>query len=242
MSGQRYYKGWPGPGPGGSQVLTMSQVRGNKLMDSIGYRLYDTARVKAGVAIPTNEFELFAIAVGQQTAGINFATQYAKTSMDTNLRTGGQIPKDHFFRVESLQCKVVISGATDTTYGASGPGTELPTNPAEAAAVASVNLQDSIAEALTLTFRVSNKDYESGTADLFPSAYGISGFAGGGSETNYESVSNNGFGRPYRFPVPRDLDSLRDLRVLGQFAYGITPTRNFRIKLILEGLLWRPIQ
>jgi hypothetical protein len=105
----------------------MSQVQGNKLLDAFGHRMYDTIRVKAGVALPTSEFEFFAITIGQQTAGLNFATQYAKSEMDTNLRTGGQLPKDHFFRISSMQLKIIISGATDTAYGAAGAATEMPT-------------------------------------------------------------------------------------------------------------------
>lgn len=235
----KYWTGWPG-----QRLVEPGKV------DAIGYRLYDTFRVKAGTAIPTTPFQFFTTPLGQRTAGLNFATTYAKNLQDTNMRSTQQLPKGQFFRIGSMQIRCTITGSTDTTYGSSGPGTELPTDPAYAVAVASTNMVAAILEASFYTFKVATKDYEQGRGDMFPCFYGYSGFAGGGADPNisgaelstFESVTNNGFGKPWIFPIPRDIDQLRDFSVQGEFAYELTPRRNFTLTCILEGLLLRPVQ
>lgn len=242
-----YWQGYPG------QRLVAANM-----VDAIGFRLYDTFRIKAGTAIPTTPFEFFQSPLGTRVAGLNFATTYAKNLQDTNMKTNQTLPKGQFFRIGSMQIMITPVGSTDTTYGSSGPGTELPTDPSYAVAVASTNLTVATAQASFYTFRVAEKNYEQGRGDMFPPAYGYCGFAGGGATPNtvddagaqsdpaltstFESVTNIGFGRPWIFPIPRDIDQLRDFGVQGQFAYELTPSRNMTITCILEGLLLRPVQ
>jgi hypothetical protein len=215
--------------------------------DAYGYRLYDTVRVKGGVAIPTSPFNFFTIPNGQQTAGLNFAATYIKSDIDTNGEAAGQIPKGQFFDIHSMQIRIIETGAKDTSYGSSGAGTELPTDATPLSAVSASNESKMILEASFYTFHVGNKDYESGKGLHFPSPYGISGFAGGpiqGESDNVDvvAITNNGFGRPYRFPVQRSLDGLRQFKVVGSFAYPITPVANFNIECCLEGILYRDVQ
>ncbi len=237
-----------GPGPQGSPVLTMNGIKsptGAFYKDAFGYRLYDTFRIKAGTALNTSTFLFFQIPIGQQQAGLNFTTQYAKTLIDTNMQSAGQIQKGRLFVIHSMQIRLIESGATDTTYGSSGAGTEMPTAPAGAAAVSLVNEEKALLEGGFATFQVDNRDFEQGKFIHFPSSYGISGFAGGGipgtSNTDAVAVANNGFGRPYRFPIPRYIDGLRQFQVQAQFAYAITPTRNSNLECCLEGMLYRDI-
>lgn len=239
-----------GPGQGGAPMLTLDDYRGQlppglTLKDAYGYRLYDTFRIKAGTALPTSTFYFFQTPIGQQQAGLNFATQYAKTKIDTNMQSAGQIQKGRLFVVHSMQVRLIESGATDTTYGSSGAGTEMPTAPAGSAAVSLVNEEKALLEGGFCTFQVDNRDFEEGKFIHFPSPYGISGFAGGGipgtTNTDTVAVANNGFGRPYRFPLPRYIDGLRQFQVAFQFAYAITPTRNSNLELCLEGLLYRSV-
>jgi len=235
---------WRGPGPGGSPSLTLSNVpvNGQTVKDTLGYRLYDTYRVKAGTAVSLSEFIFFQIPRGQQQAGQNFATQYTKTLIDTNMDAAGQLQKGRFFVISSIQCRIITTGATDTTYGSSGPGTEMPTDPTGAASVGAANLEKAILEAGFMTFKVDNRDYEQGKMIHFPSPYGISGFAGAGvSTTDAVAIANNGFGRPYRLPIERRIDGLRQFNVTGQFAYAFTPQRNFNIEVCLEGYLYRDV-
>ncbi len=237
-----------GPGPGGSATLTMAGVpapNGQVFKDAYGYRLYDTWRIKAGTALPTNQFFFFQIPLGSTQPGLNFATTYSKTKIDTNMQSNGQIQKGRLFVIHSMQIRLIESGATDTTYGSSGAGTEMPTAPAGAAAVSAVNEEKALLEGGFATFQVDNRDYEEGKFIHFPSPYGISGFAGGGipgtSNTDAVAVANNGFGRPYRFPLPRYIDGLRQFQVAFQFAYAITPTRNSNLECCLEGFLYRDV-
>lgn len=242
------YGKYKGPGYAGAPALTMAAVKapdGSLWKDAYGLRLYDTFRIKAGTVLPTSQFLFFQQPLGSQQAGLNFAAQYAKTLMDTNMQSNGQIQKGRLFVVHSMQIRLIESGATDTTYGSAGAGTEMPTAPAGAAAVSAVNEEKALLEAGFVTFQVDNRDFEQGKFIHFPSPYGISGFAGGGvpgtTNTDTVAVANNGFGRPYRFPIPRYLDGLRQFQVAGQFGYGITPTRNANLECCLEGFLYRDV-
>lgn len=241
-----------GVGPGGMPSLTLDSYtytnRDGQQMtfkDAYGYRLYDTWRIKAGTAIPTSEFQFFQIPQGGQQTGLNFATQYPKTVIDTNIKAAGQIQKGRLFRIISMQVRLLETGATDTTYGSSGVGTELPTAPAGAAAVSVANEFQALMEGSFYTFQVDDRDYEQGKGSHFPSPYGYSGFAGGGipgtSNTDTVAIVNNGFGRFYQFPVIRNIDGLRQFSVAFQFPYAITPTRNSRLECCLEGLLYRSV-
>jgi len=235
-----------GPG-GGDPSLTLDYYNipgGNKrFKDALGLRLYDRARFKSGQPIPTQPILFFTVPLGQEAQVVNNPSEkYLKTLIDTNLESAGQLSKGREFIVHSVQAEVVVTGATDTAYGSSGPSTELPTDPTAANAVSATNLQNAILRSAYLKFIVGEKEYETGLLIHFPSPYGISGFAGGGSTNNFESVANNGFGRPYRLPVPRHIDGLRSFRVEVAFLNGFTPTRNFSIVVTLEGLLLRPVQ
>lgn len=241
-----------GVGPGDMPSLTLDSYtytnRDGQQMtfkDAYGYRLYDTWRIKAGTVIPTSEFQFFQIPQGGQQTGLNFATQYPKTVIDTNIKAAGQIQKGRLFRIISMQIRLLETGSTDTTYGASGVGTELPTAPAGAATVSVTNEFQALMEGSFYTFQVDDRDYEQGKGAHFPSPYGYSGFAGGGipgtANTDTVAIVNNGFGRFYQFPVIRNIDGLRQFAVAFQFPYGITPTRNSRLECCLEGLLYRSV-
>jgi hypothetical protein len=209
--------------------------------------MYDTFRIKAGTALNTSPFTFFQTPIGQQQAGLNFTTQYAKTFIDTNMKQAGQIQKGRLFRIISMQVRIVETGATDTTYGSSGAGTEMPTAPTGAAVVSATNEIKALMEGSYYTFNVDDRDFEQGKGVHFPSPYGFSGFAGSGAPggsgagTDAIAVVNNGFGRYYQFPVIRNIDGLRHFDVSGQFAYAITPTRNCNIECCLEGLMYRSV-
>lgn len=238
-----------GPGPGGRPVLTMDgiPVQGNMLKDALGYRLYDTVRVQAGNAITTNPFLFFQIPQGNLTGGLNFTTQYAKGVIDTNMEVGSFLSKGRLFEVSSIQCRVNVTGATDTTYGSSGAATQMPTNALGAAVVSAANEEKEIVEAMSMKFVIDNRDFEEGKLIHFPSNYGFSGFAGSGAPggsgagTDAIAIVNNGFGRSYRLPTPRIIDGLRRFTVVMTPGYSFTPNRNFNIEVTLEGLLWRPV-
>jgi hypothetical protein len=237
-----------GPGPGSRPVNTLDNYRAQNGMvfkDAYGERLYDTFRVKAGTVLPTNQFRFFQIPLGGQQAGLNFAAQYAKSEIDTNIQQAGQIQKGRYFEIISMQIRVIDTGASSTAFGASGPGTELVTSPAGAATVSGAQEEKTILESLIVEFELDNRTYEKGKAVHFPSPYGMSGFAGGGipgtANTDAFAVVNNGFGRFYQFPVIRALDGLRGFAVNFNFGYPWTPVNNFNIECCLEGLMYRSV-
>ena len=93
-----------------------------------------------------------------------------------------------------------------------------------------------------LVFVVGDKNYETGLLKHFPSAYGMSGFAGFGVSTGYEAAVNNGFGRAWRLPVEREIPPLTRFGVDVKFEYALVPTRAFVLRVLLEGIMWRPVQ
>jgi hypothetical protein len=199
-----------GPGPGGIPPLTLDgfdpqtgSYRDKNggitvFKDAFGARIYDTWRIKAGTALPTNQFRFFQTALGGQTAGLNFTTQFQKTEIDTNLEQPGAIQKGRLFRVISMQIRLIETGATDTTYGSSGVGTEMPTAPTGAAVVSATNEIKALLEGSFYFFQIDDRRFEVGKGVHFPSPYGFSGFAGSGAPggsgagTDAEAVVNNG--------------------------------------------------
>jgi hypothetical protein len=211
--------------------------------DAFGCRLYDRKRFKAGAAVPTTPTRFFAIGLGQSDFVVNATTeQYSKSKVDTNMVAGGQLTAGQFFVCQSIQAVVTVTAATDTTYPTSGAGTELPTNTVAAAAIAASNLTNAILNQAHCTFVCGSKEYESGLLIHFPSRYGISGYAGFGVSTNFEGAVNNGFGAPYELPIEREIPPLVNFGVDVQFVQALTIDRQFTITMVLEGIIYRPVQ
>jgi len=224
---------------------------GARLASFYGLRLYDTARVTAGTAFNSSEFELFATPVGQQTTEMNGTTSYVKSKIDTNMSVSRQLPASQEAWITSIQVRVLISGSLDdsTQTGANlGLANNPGTGPNVVAAddILATNLAQAALEGIYLRFSYNQTTFEEGPLCLFPSRYGVSGYAGGvltatksdsaASIVQNETAVNNGFGFVYRLPVYRHIESLYQFNVTLQALNTFTPTRNFRIQTILEGL------
>jgi len=215
-----------------------------------GERLYDTARVAAGTALPLNEFPLFANPVGTQQTELNGSTQYTKTKLDTNMKTSRQLPAGQFAWITSIQARVMVSGQLDDS-AQTGNNLGLANAPGSGASavaaddIIAVNLAQAAYESIVATFNYQSTDFESAPLWGFPSRYGVSGVSGGfmyvpttagtGIGQN-ETILNNGFGGVWTLPVVRQIDSLYQFAVNLQALNNFVPTRNFRIQLILEGV------
>lgn len=223
---------------------------GARLASFYGLRLYDTARVAAGTAFNSSEFEQFAIPIGNQSTEMNGTTQYTKSRIDTNMSVSRQLPQSQEAWITSIQVRVLVSGLLDdsTQTGANlglanAPGTGSTIVAGDD--VAAVNLAQAAFESIYMRFSYNQTVFEEGPLYLFPSRYGVSGFAGGfayvpgtaGTTIAQNEVAvNNGFGYVYRLPVFRHIESLYQFNVTLQAINTFTPTRNFRIQTILEGL------
>lgn len=223
---------------------------GARLASFYGLRLYDVARVTAGTAFNSNEFELFATPVGQQTTEMNGTTQYTKTKIDTNMSVSRQLPASQEAWITSIQVRVLISGNLDVT-SQTGNNLGLANNPGLATSltapmdVQATNLAQAAFESIYLKFSYNQTTFEEGPLYLFPSRYGVSGYSGqvnvtpnaaGTGVIQNETAVNNGFGYVYRLPIFRHIESLYQFNVTLQALNTFTPTRNFRIQVILEGL------
>lgn len=223
---------------------------GARLASFYGLRLYDVARVAAGSAFNSNEFELFATPVGQQTTEMNGTTQYTKTKIDTNMSVSRQLPASQEAWITSIQVRVLISGNLDVT-SQTGNNLGLANNPGLATSltapmdVQATNLAQAAFESIYLKFSYNQTTFEEGPLYLFPSRYGVSGYSGqvnvtpnaaGTGVIQNETAVNNGFGYVYRLPIFRHIESLYQFNVTLQALNTFTPTRNFRIQVILEGL------
>jgi hypothetical protein len=218
-------------------------LKGKLPKDAFGVRVYDSFRLKAGQATTTNEFRFFTTPVGQQAFVLNAPTEaYAKTRFDTNMSASGLLEQGQMLVIRSMQIQVVIPSQTDTTYPTSGPATELASNPAAAAAVSGVNLMTSVLDQTYFQFYAGEHGYEEGPGWMWPSNYGMSGFAGFGISTDFEGVANNGFGRAWPLPIERQIPALTTFYVLGQFIQALTISRNCVLRCILEGIKFRPVQ
>lgn len=243
MSGRQW--AYPQGKPVGLQINEQvnRELKGQLPADAFGIRVYDTWRVKAGAAVPTNDFYFFQNPVGTSQSVLNAAGEsYIKNLQDTNVFASGMQEQGQVLLINSMQVQVVIPSQTDTTYPTSGPATELASNPAAAAAVSGVNLMTAVLDQTFFVFKVSEAEYESGPGWMFPSEYGISGFAGFGSATDFEGASNNGFGRKWEFPVQRMIPALTTYSVKCNFLQATTMTRNFVVRVILEGIKFRRVQ
>jgi len=223
---------------------------GARLASFYGLRLYDVARVAAGTAFNSSEFELFATPVGQQTTEMNGSTQYTKSRIDTNMSVSRQLPASQEAWITSIQVRVLISGNLDVTTQtganlglANNPG--LGTSLTAAMDAQATNLAQAALESIYLKFSYNQTAFEEGPLYLFPSRYGISGYSGpvnvtpnaaGTGVIQNETAVNNGFGYVYRLPVYRHIESLYQFNATLQALNTFTPTRNFRIQVILEGL------
>ena len=221
-----------------------------QLKSFYGLRLYDTARVAAGAALNSSEFSLFANPVGSQQTELNGTTQYTKSKLDTNMDNARQLPAGQFAWITSIQARVIVSGSLDNTTQ-TGANLGLANDPGEgsdivaADDVQAVNLAQAAYESIYASFSYNQTKFEEGPLYLFPSRYGMSGFSGnaayipgtaGTTIMQNETVVNNGFGMVFTLPIVRQIDSLYTFAVTLQALNTFTPTRNFRIQIILEGL------
>ncbi len=228
----------------------VAAVPTNQMQDVRRRQLFDTARFKAGIAMPSNTIELFQVPVGQTTAVANDPTaQYQKRRFDCSQNGPNVIKSGYAFRILSIQAQVLTLGNLPATTGTGNnvtldiqPGGPIGTT-AAGAITQSPRLLQAILNTITLeTEFVTEKRSEEGLLLFFPTSYGVSGSAGNGSSTIDNTFVQNGFGREEELVFPRDLRSLDNVNVRLYCDVPFIATEDFQIRIILDGIEFRPVQ
>ncbi len=204
--------------------------------DTVSHELYDTAILKGGQTLTKDDYELFTVPVGQQSSALNDATAiFTKTEEHTNLTTAKRLSHGRAFSVFGMYANVTITGNPDVADDEFG-ATANP-NAAVEGTVSAVNLLADLQHLIGFSFTSDETKFERGKLRRFTSPQGISGFAGNSANN---VVANNGMGRGYRLPVPRDIYGDRDFGIVMRVFRNIVIPRTVRIEFILDGFLIRP--
>lgn len=233
---------------GGAPRLTLDQVAPKEfaqvkagLKDAVNYRLYDSLLIDgAAAAVSANPQRLFQVGVGQSASTMVAGTAYTKTLQHTNMTQAGQLPAGQTFLVNSIQAVVIQTGAWIASQTAPS-GDDATASTVEGDWGLKAILQSGI-----LTLTIGDKDYEQAPLLMFPSKYGISGFAATATTattvTNTIAALNNGFGNPYQCLIPHRIDSSRHFEVKIQFPGATVISNKYFIQVVLEGVLFRSVQ
>lgn len=232
---------------GGPPRLAMPS---DKYQDVMRYEIYDTLRFVRGFPVKAAALQLFAIQLGQQTQAANAPhLSYSKLECDTNLKNPRQLPKGKTFLLDSIQ--VDILNVAGHAYNQTGEGVSYDTDhtrPVTEIGSATQLVKHLMDTVILRTTFGSDKDYETGLLKFFPSAYGMSGFAGGvtGSGQNlphhFESAVQNGFGRARQLLTPRRIEGQENFEAVIEPNIPFVPDQDFQIRVILSGVQSRQVQ
>jgi hypothetical protein len=245
--GQINVPGKPATFQGGYPVVNVPTTQ---MQDIRRRQLFDTARFKAGLAMPSDPIRLFQVAQGQQTQIANDATvTYTKRKFDCSQNGPNVIKSGYAFRILSIQAQVLTLGNLPATTGTGNnvtldiqPGGPIGTT-APGAITQAPRLMQAILNTITLeTEFVTEKLAETGLLLFFPTPYGISGAAGTGNALIDSTFVNNGFGREEELVFPRDLKSLDNVNVTLYAEVPFIATEDFQIRIIFDGIEFRPVQ
>lgn len=218
--------------------------------------LYDTKYAVAGTAVNGGDVLFFQQQLGQQdTLMNNAAVSFTKTYADTNMQQSGILERGTLMIVTSLQAQISIPNNLDQSLQSSGNTTQpLITGLAEAAVTASSGalvggLWHAITEVGYVSLKVGNNRFEEGLLSHFPCEFGASGFNAAVQNGTVvatdipviDGIINNGFGLPRTFIYPRTIEPGQAFNCKLNFYNNFNPSRNFRIRLILRGLILRDV-
>ena len=205
--------------------------------DTVSHGLYDTAILKGGGAILTkDDYELFTQPIGAQSAALNdAASTFTKTEEHTNISEARRLSHGRAFSVFGMYANLTVVGNADVADSEFG-ATANP-NVAVEGTISAVSLLQDLQHCVGFSFVSDETKFERGKLRRFTSPQGISGFAGSSANN---TVANNGMGRGYRLPVPRDIFGDRDFGVVMRVFRNIIIPRTVRIEFVLDGFLLRP--
>lgn len=230
--------------------ISEDRAAGNdgRLVSLYGDVLYDSFRILSGT-LAEGEYDLFSTPKGQQATPLNggAAAAYRKTLAQTNMTSANQLPGGNEFWAVNMQVYLALSGLLDDTTNPDGsvisPGIESAAVAADA--VNATNLMQTLQENISVTFYINGTEFEGGPIGLFPSRFGISGYAAnfayipGAAGTTIginETGINNGFGVPRELPIVRHIPPLTQFGVKLRVHSTFTMTRIVNAKVAFEGI------
>lgn len=231
-------------------------LRGRDPKQIVDGCLYDTKYFVAGTAVNSADIYFFQQQLAQQDAiGNNAAVTFQKQLCDTNMVQSGQLERGTTMIVTSLQAQISIPNNLDLSLQSAGNTTQpLITGLAEGATTATSgalvgSLWHAITEAGYVTWKVGPNRFEEGMLSHFPSEFGASGFNAAVQNGTVvatdipviDGVVNNGFGVPRTLIYPRTIEPGQNFNVKLNFYNLFNPSRNFRIRLLLRGLILRDV-
>lgn len=220
---------------------------GSVPLEFLRYNLYSSVALAGGGATPLpRQIECFNYLRGQTVPGAGGAA-IAATAYHTNMQAVRTLPKPKTFVLETLRTLIVpldfASGSpavTDDTVGAANANLDQ---------VDDITL---ITQALTLNFRIGEKDYVDAPLYMIPSNIGIAGVsamahANAAGVSTAQRVAINTAGRAWDFarrgrpPVLWNQQTFRcELSAL--WATNPSPVDSLLLFVILGGILGREIQ
>lgn len=234
---------------------TISQfvsANGGRLASINGVCLYDTLRIDAGV-LPAREFIFFQNGVGQQQGLFVAGTSYTKQEIDVDPWVkNGMLSKGYEALIWSIQVQINTVASLDESVQTSGNAVNLTLDPGiisgEAAtdAVKQANVLRAFQEGTYFELFVNNTAFEHGTADRFPTAYGIGGgiaLAGTVAAPAGDGALTNGLSWAYQMPVTRHIpeQTTFGVRMKVQNAFTLLNSGPVRVRVRLEGIGVQPI-
>jgi hypothetical protein len=202
--------------------------------------LYDTIILKGGQVLPKgDDYVLFAKPIGEQSRYATAdGTLYTVTEEHTSQTEARRLGAGRAFVVTGMYANIQIGGSTDTADDegatAATPANSTPTG----TEINAVGLMLDLQHLLGFQLESDETKFERGKARRFTSPQGISGMAGT-TAAGVGTVVNNGMGRGYKLPIPRDIFGNRDFAVLMKVFRDVLITKTTRVEFILDGWLMR---
>lgn len=206
--------------------------------ETLAHELYDTVILKGGQVLRKGEFEMFANPIGERANYITEdATQYTVTEEHTNMTDSRRIGAGRAFIVTGMYANVTITGSTDTADD-EGASAAAPADATPTGEINAIGLLQDFQHLIGFELNSDETRFERGKLRRFTSPQGISGISGT-TAAGVGTVANNGMGRGYKLPIPRDIFGNRDFGITGRIFRDIQVLKTCRIEFILDGWLIR---
>lgn len=216
----------------------MAKLVDGRLADPISWDYFQRIRFASGVVIPLTPLRMFGAPNGAQQPVFNTGVTYQQNDDDTNLDISGQLQKDYEYWQAGIWCKIDAPGNTPTTET-----DQMPVNIAPLASAAAASVVHAVSQRAVITNKIGSKDYEKGPAYMFPCPYGVSGFSGAGSGSDFMAVVQNGAPGVWReFDVWHQIGGGVAFGPMLQLFGNLISPIDFTLTVGFRGILFRDVR